>query len=407
MGSLVENIKTWSLNKSDTKLFENVKKQLKDKKTDVNKLSKNLKGEIAPLHAALASNSPELFNLVLETEGVNPDPEYYQKGEPVGGILDFAVLCLNIDMVQLVLEKIKYSDLQTGDYGGEAIATCLVAAIESDRLDLVELLLGHEEKYPKFNPFHCLVLAIRDNRGKIFTKVLPKALTKINQRFGDCSDTLLHKAAKNRRVRMLRQLMEAGYDVNAKDVYGVTPLIGMVIVASTGICGDGCCAQIVSELLSSKSIDLHIAVEGIEDSKAIDYLDDKTCPHVRKLVEQAYSRDTFRKKLEKRKELKASEVPSKQEGVCESKSDQTVSFSKDENKICWSCSADPEHVTLFRCRGCKAAWYCGDKCQEVDWPVHGPWCERKRKKRKEKHEAKAEEVLASRTRMPEVFYDLD
>jgi len=428
MASLVENIETWSVNKSDTKLFEIVKKQLKDKKTDINKLCKNLKGDadIAPLHAAVASASPEMFNLVLETEGVNPDPEYFLKGEPMGGILDFAVLRLNIDMVQLVLLKVKYSTLQTATYDGEEVATCLLAAVEFDRLDLVELLISHEEKYPELNPFHCLLHAIRLNKTNIFSKMLPKALTKINKQFGESNNTLIHKTVKYMKVKMLRLLVEAGCNVNLLDVFGFTPLSLAVILDGCRNCGDGCCEQIVSELLSSKSIDLDVAVkeEGIGDRKAIDYLNEKTCPPVRKLIEQAYSRDAFRKKLEKRKE-RASRVqpnekdcsksdrtvPSSDKTVPSSdktvpSSDETVSTVKDENKICWSCSADPDQVTLFRCKGCKVAWYCREKCQEKDWPVHGPWCERKRSKREQKHKARAEEGLA-KTRMPEVFYDLD
>ena len=409
MASLVENIETWSLNISDTKLLDIVKKQLKDKKT-ANKLSKNLKGdaEIAPLHAAVASNSPELFNLVLGTEGVNPDPECFFKGVSMGGILDFAVFCLNIDMVQLVLQKVKYSTLQTAIYDGERVATCLVAAVEFDRLDLVELLLSHGEKYPELDPFHCLLHAIRQNQTNIFSKVLPQALSKINKQFGDCNDTLLHKAVRYMRVKMLRLIVQTGCNVNLQEVFGFTPLTLAVILDGCRNCGDGCCEQIVSELLSCQSIDLDVVVkeEGTGDRKAIDCLNERTCPHVRKLIEQAYSRDAFKKKLEKRKELKASTVPSKKEDVSGSKSDKTVSSSKDENKICWSCSADPDQVTLFRCKGCKVAWYCREKCQEVDWPVHGPWCERKSNKREQKSKAKAEEAL-TQTRMPEVFYDLD
>ena len=30
-----------------------------------------------------------------------------------------------------------------------------------------------------------------------------------------------------------------------------------------------------------------------------------------------------------------------------------------ENKICLSCSADPDKMVLFRCKGCKKAWYGG------------------------------------------------
>ena len=37
---------------------------------------------------------------------------------------------------------------------------------------------------------------------------------------------------------------------------------------------------------------------------------------------------------------------------------------RNENKICWSCSVDPDKVVLLRCNGCKKAWYCGEQCQK-------------------------------------------
>ena len=49
------------------------------------------------------------------------------------------------------------------------------------------------------------------------------------------------------------------------------------------------------------------------------------------------------------------------------------------------------------------AWYYGEKCQE-DWPVHGPWCERKSSRREEKHQAKKDECLRE---VKETICDVD
>ena len=52
-------------------------------------------------------------------------------------------------------------------------------------------------------------------------------------------------------------------------------------------------------------------------------------------------------------------------------------------KICWYCSSP---VQLSRCAGCRIDWYCGEVCQRDDWDVHGEWCEKRGRKRKEKYE---------------------
>jgi len=433
MADLVKNIQTWALNQSDTKLLETVKEQLKDKKTDVNKLSKNLRGdsEITPLHAALDSNCTELFKLVLETEGVDTDPEFSHKGKLVGvnfggpsefgmqgsdrefevkgGILDYAVRSGNLEMINIVLDRIEIKHWSAVMFDNQAIPGCIFTAVSFDRLDILALLLTYQKKYCQLSHVDCMILAIMLNKAKVFSKVLPKALALVNVPFGEYKDTLLHKAVQHNRVKMLRLLVEAGSDVNAKNVDGFTPLTLAVSIAGSNYCGEGCLDVIISELLDSKCVDLDVTVnQGTAVLKAIDFLTEKTCGHVRKLVEQAYSRDIYRKKLEKRKEQKAQavpSVPSKEEVKVGTKSKEPASRTKvkDENKICWSCSADPDKVVLFRCRGCKKAWYCGEQCQEEDWPVHGPWCERKRNKREEKLRAKEEEER----KMSSTFYDLD
>ena len=55
---------------------------------------------IAPIHAAALSNSPEMFKLVLETKGVDPDTVGLYNGKPlVDGVLEFAVNGGNLDII--------------------------------------------------------------------------------------------------------------------------------------------------------------------------------------------------------------------------------------------------------------------------------------------------------------------
>ena len=110
MVNLVKSIERLSVNPDDNKLLKTLKKQLKDPKIDNNKrfMSDKLSGVsagymIAPVHAAALSNSLELFKLVIETKGVDPDPPFVLDGVPivreVGGVLYFAVMSMNISLL--------------------------------------------------------------------------------------------------------------------------------------------------------------------------------------------------------------------------------------------------------------------------------------------------------------------
>merc|ERR1711971_83665 len=72
----------------------------------------------------------------------------------------------------------------------------------------------------------------------------------------------------------------------------------------------------------------------------------------------------------------------------------------DEEKICWHCQTPDgkfsamagKPITLSKCRGCRKAWYCMDKCQNGNWVLHEDYCKFIMKKRKEKKKKKAENV---------------
>ena len=133
-------------------------------------------------------------------------------------------------------------------------------------------------------------------------------------------------------------------------------------------------------LSSSESIDLDVKVKkGTEDVRALELLTEETCSHVRSLVVQAYAR--------KEQNCDQTAVSSEKEG--DIKSDGENLDSDRKVKICWSCNV--ENVSLLKCRGCMKARYCGDKCQEDDWPRHGDWCEIKRSKREKQRKTMKEE----------------
>jgi len=426
----VRNIETWARSKSQD-LLKTIKKQLNEKDIKVDKLSENLVGDadIAPVHAAADCGDAELFELVLDKMGSNvkhSDIEFAFKknrtgwgleysdtnpalsGVLTGGILDWAMKSKrrNIDIVRAILKRINLKHWAEIGLDDHPVAISLYIAVDSDDIELVELLLSYEDTYYQLNHFDCAQLAVAFNKGKLFSKILPKAVSNINKLIGKHKRGLLHDCVNFNRVRMLRLLVEAGADVNITDVDGFTPLSAACALAAGNNCGEGCYDLIISELVNAKNIDLHVGVKRVEykNFKAIDFLNERTCFHVRRVVEQAYNRDTYRKKLEKRKESK-NQKPS---SVSRKEAPETSNLDKEDdikgrNKTCWSCSATPKSVALYLCKGCKVAWYCRDKCQEKDWAVHRPWCEGVKKKRMEEKKNKEDSVK----RLAPVFYDLD
>ena len=64
----------------------------------------------------------------------------------------------------------------------------------------------------------------------------------------------------------------------------------------------------------------------------------------------------------------------------ETDSQDKIKTKKKVYRLCWFCSEDD--VKLYKCGGCKKAYYCSDSCIEQDWSVHGSWCLRKQEKNK-------------------------
>ena len=80
-------------------------------------------------------------------------------------------------------------------------------------------------------------------------------------------------------MKMLRELVKAGCDVNVNFLDGLTPLTLAVFNAGLGCCGDGCVEKIISALLSAESVDLDVPVkEGVPKIRAIDYLNQMRKP---------------------------------------------------------------------------------------------------------------------------------
>eukprot|EP00092_Neocalanus_flemingeri_P027877 GFUD01030261.1.p1 GENE.GFUD01030261.1~~GFUD01030261.1.p1 ORF type:complete len:561 (+),score=132.92 GFUD01030261.1:86-1684(+) len=268
--------------------------------------------------------------------------------------------------------------------------------------------------------------------------------------------TLLHPAICMKNLKVVKLLLQAGSDVNSTEdlsegqLGGSTPLMQAIVSARhRGYCSkENCQDRVISELLGSQDINLDIQVgEKTSKKTALDLVHHDTCPGIKKMIEQAYARHNLRKKLMKRKEDQAKEDqdkdlaksdksaqakgPPKSENAksAQAKADPPISTqakspaTSDQDKgpaksdlveaeadlvkgdqvelskhgrekICWKCGSPPSFNKLYRCAGCKVAWYCRGACQEEDWDRHSGWCvlmERRRKERKEKKEKDCQE----------------
>eukprot|EP00092_Neocalanus_flemingeri_P027880 GFUD01030264.1.p1 GENE.GFUD01030264.1~~GFUD01030264.1.p1 ORF type:complete len:566 (+),score=133.07 GFUD01030264.1:86-1699(+) len=244
-------------------------------------------------------------------------------------------------------------------------------------------------------------------------------------------------------------------DLSEGQLGGSTPLMQAIVSARhRGYCSkENCQDRVIAELLSAENINLDIQVgEKTSKKTALDLVHHDTCPGIKKMIEQAYARHNLRKKLMKRKEDQAKSAPAKgdqdkdlaksdksaqakgppksenaksaqakadppistqakspatsdqDKGPAKSdlveaeadlvKGDQVELSKHGREKICWKCGSPPSFNKLYRCAGCKVAWYCKGACQAEDWDRHSGWCvlmERRRKERKEKKEKDCQE----------------
>merc|ERR1719427_767761 len=187
----------------------------------------------------------------------------------------------------------KYSALPgfADQYTGKNVAKSLDAAVQGGNLDIVELLVSKVKKFPLLNPWDCLCFAVWHNNEEIFSRMLPKVLAKINEPVCKSKHSLLHKAVALNRVMMTEKLLEAGSDINHQiDKNQCTPFVLAVVNAMDGRCGEDCCAPVIAELLRTNLVDLEATAKvGLVHMKASGIVTSATCPHVRELVEQAYS----------------------------------------------------------------------------------------------------------------------
>merc|ERR1711874_367836 len=121
------------------------------------------------------------------------------------------------------------------------------------------------------------------------------------------------------------------------------------------------------------------------DKKNTKILDEKKAVNGKKQDKKndvAESNNEISKKVVEAK-LKASNGE-KEIDLKEEKKDRKLK-KKSRIEICWKCSR--EGKDLWKCGGCRKAWYCNDDCLRGDWDSHGCYCNKIQEKRRRKTEA--------------------
>jgi len=203
-------------------MMKNLKKQLKTNGLELNKLKQSSLNDnwmLAPIHAAVKSNSIEIFKLVSETKGLDPNSVSVIKDE--SGILNCGVLeCAileegwsNVEIVKLILDVenlfLTFCELVPG----HTIANCLSLAVGQEHLGILDVLYSKADKIDALSPFFSLMTAVIFNKRKVFTHVLPQAKKVIRfcspfLNMKDC--TLLDFPQSHGRADMCKQLVKAG-----------------------------------------------------------------------------------------------------------------------------------------------------------------------------------------------------
>eukprot|EP00092_Neocalanus_flemingeri_P027882 GFUD01030266.1.p1 GENE.GFUD01030266.1~~GFUD01030266.1.p1 ORF type:complete len:516 (-),score=134.23 GFUD01030266.1:87-1550(-) len=378
-------------------------------------------GNVLDLAVSLEMNL-DVIQSVLEND---EDRKLVTNNEVITGLLCYASVSSKVEFVELLL-------------GYEAVhpvlnpLVFLAVAIKRDNLDMFIKILPRAK--PRLNtiiPLPCCGCS------------LPTI-------------TLLHLAICMKNLKVVKLLLQAGSDVNSTEdlsegqLGGSTPLMQAIVSARhRGYCSkENCQDRVISELLGSQDINLDIQVgEKTIKTTVLDLVHHDTCSCIKKMVEQAYARRHLREKLMKRKgdqakgdqdkdlaksdksaqakgppksenaksaqakadppistQAKSSATSDQDKGPAKSdlveaeadlvKGDQVELSKHGREKICWKCGSPPSFNKLYRCAGCKVAWYCRGACQGEDWGRHSGWCvlmERRRKERKEKKEKDCQE----------------
>jgi len=254
MVNLVKTVELLVENSNNEKLMKTLKKQLRTNGKDINKLKKSslfCNTMLAPIHAALFTNSPRVFKLVFDSKDIEVDSICTFKGDKYN-TFDLAITKnKNIEICELVFEKVKESAAE--DY---------------------------KKKY----------------------KEIDERIKRLQEEEKIIKDEVIKTAEKKKVTE--KKMQE--YENNLEN-------------------GGG------------RSYELH---KFDDESEKTDNNSEETD-----------------NRLESNDKIKNDDAKTPK-----------------RSRICWNCAEKGSNVALYKCAGCRKAYYCDDECQAEDWDVHGEYC---------------------------------
>jgi len=271
MVNLVKTVELLVENSNNEKLMKTLKKQLRTNGKDINKLKKSslfCNTMLAPIHAALFTNSPRVFKLVFDSKDIEVDSICTFKGDKYN-TFDLAVTVnKNIEICKLINEKIRAEKIRT-----EKKIETVINDYNKKEMEIKEHLKRLVEK----------------KEEKLAEEIMKLAeIIKANEQ----------DRRKLYRMQKCENNLENG---------------------------------------GGRSYELH-------------KLDDES----------------------KKTENNSEETDNRLESNNKIKNDDAKT--PKHSRICWNCAEKGSDVALYKCAGCRKAYYCDDECQAEDWDVHGEYC---------------------------------
>jgi len=368
MVNLVKTIELLLENFNDEKLMKTLTKQLRANGKDVNKLKKSslfCNSMLAPIHAALFTNSPRVFKLVLDTKGLEVNSICTFRGDKYD-ILDLAAAGNGrIEILKLILEKIENPMMGIVEIDGHVVTKCIESAVLHDRLDMIRLFLSKTDKFPLLNPFSCLVSAIAHDHCRIFSYVLNFIGAGV-LKFFDKKPNLMGLVERHNRTHLklrLTQVMLMHFKEEMKNEFeeNEKKLIEMEENENN------------LEENENNLEENHDILKTCEDSlencvdsfgKVDDKSDEKDDKELEKNGDKLEERDD---RLDRNIDKRESDDDARLEA-------NPLVKTKVKNIICWNCAEKGSAVGLSKCAGCRKAYYCDGECQAEDWDRHGEYC---------------------------------
>ncbi|UCE24219.1 MAG: ankyrin repeat domain-containing protein [Candidatus Zixiibacteriota bacterium] len=174
-----------------------------------------------PVFAATLFEAASEGNLELVKQIVIENPDLVNRpGENNSTALQFASYAGHLEVVQFLMEN--GADIDHKDNDGDP---ALVWAVLGFRLDVAKYLLEQGASFEGLRRRNKPLIAYFTENGRadlVKTLLDRKAVIDYTEEFYDRS--LIHIAAINGNLAVARMLIDAGIEINSRDVYGHTPL---------------------------------------------------------------------------------------------------------------------------------------------------------------------------------------